>query len=227
MNFHVLTLFPALIEPYFKESILGKAIEKKLIRLTTHQLRDYATDKHKRVDDSPYGGGAGMVLKVDVVVSAVRDIKTKHNIDRVILLSPGGYAFNQAKAEKLSSSCNNILLICGRYEGIDQRAIDLVVDEEISVGDFVVTGGELPALIVIDAISRLIPGVLGDETSSQNESFGGSKRLLEHPHYTRPPDFEGHKIPDVLLSGNHQSIETWREAESLNKTKKNRPDLLK
>ncbi|MBX7147917.1 tRNA (guanosine(37)-N1)-methyltransferase TrmD [bacterium] len=224
MNFHVLTVLPELVEGYFKGSILGRAAEKGIINITTHALRAYATDKHKSVDDRVYGGGAGMVFKADVVVNAVRDIKNKFSIDRVIFLSPRGRVFKQAVAGELKEKYHNILFICGRYEGLDERAITLTVDEEISIGDYVVTGGELAAMVVVDAVSRLIPGVIGDEEGPVNESHMNG--LLEHPHYTRPEDFEGHKVPSVLLSGNHAQIEAWRKEESLRVTREKRPDLL-
>ncbi|MBI4412310.1 MAG: tRNA (guanosine(37)-N1)-methyltransferase TrmD [Deltaproteobacteria bacterium] len=230
MNFHLLTLFPEAIKPYFDSSLLGKAQEKGIVKIFLHQLRDYATDKHCSVDDRPYGGGSGMILKPDVVVCAVRDLRQKHKIDRVILLSPRGALFTQAGARELSD-IQSVLLICGRYEGVDQRAIDLVVDEELSIGDYVLSGGELAAAVVVDAVARLIPGVLGNEKATLDESHTvgahGCAPLLEYPHYTRPEEFEGMKVPEVLLSGNHAEIEKWRREESLKITCKNRPDLLK
>lgn len=224
MHFHILTLFPDIFSSYFDESILGKAQEKGVLQIFCHNLRGYATNKHKSVDDRPYGGGSGMVLMPDVVVPAVRDLRAKHNIEKVILLSPRGAPFIQATAQKLSQ-VSSFLLICGRYEGVDQRIIDLVVDEEISIGDYVLTGGELAAAVVVDAVSRLVPGVLGNEEATTEESF--SEDLLEYPHYTRPVEFEGKKVPDVLLSGNHKDIADWRKEEALRLTEKRRPDLLK
>ena len=224
MNFHILTLFPDMMKPYFAESILGRAQDKGLIKIFFHQLRDYATDKHRRVDDAPYGGGAGMIFKADVLVKAVREIKKNHPIGRVCLLSPRGKLFSHAVAKNYSK-LDSILLVCGRYEGVDQRAIDLAVDEEISIGDYVITGGELAAQIVVDAVARLIPGVVGDEEGPVDESHADG--LLEYPQYTRPEEFEGKKVPEVLLKGNHAEIKRWRKEESLKITLKNRPDLLK
>jgi tRNA (guanine37-N1)-methyltransferase len=224
MNFHILTLFPEIFEAYFGESILGRARKKGLVTVSFHQLRDYAQNKHRSVDDRPYGGGSGMILRPEVVVGAVRDIKAKHTIERVLLLSPRGPLFTHQKAEKISrySSC---LLVCGRYEGVDERAIELVIDEELSIGDYVLTGGELAAQVVVDAVSRLLPGVLGNDEGPINESH--AQGLLEHPQYTRPPEFEGLKVPDVLLSGNHEEIDRWREGEAKRLTERMRPDLIK
>lgn len=208
---------------YFKESILGRAVKNQVIRIECHQLRDYAKDKHHSVDDRPYGGGSGMVLKPDVVVEAIRDLKKRYQIDHVVALSPRGLLFNHSEAKRLTQF-KSVLFLCGRYEGIDQRALDLVVDEEISIGDYVLTGGELAAQVVVDAVSRLVPGVVGNEEGIQEESH--SNGLLEYPHYTRPEQFEGLKAPDVLLSGNHEEIRKWKQQQSLEITKKNRPDLL-
>lgn len=222
MHFHILTLFPEVLEPYFRESILGIAQEKGLISVCCHDLRSYAKDKHHKVDDAPYGGGAGMVFKPDVLVGAVRDLKKKYGIDLVILTSPRGELFRQETARSLTRF-RNILLICGRYEGVDERAIDLVVDREISIGDYVISGGELAAAVIVEAVSRLVCGVVGNEEGPVDESHTAG--LLEYPHYTRPQVFEGRPVPDVLLSGNHAEIEKWRREESLKITKKNRPDL--
>ncbi len=224
MNFHILTLFPEIFSTYFNEGVLGKAQEKGLIQIFCHNLRDYTKGKYRSVDDRPYGGGSGMVMMPEVVVPAVRDLRTKHKIEKVILLSPRGIPFVQSLARRFST-LHSILFICGRYEGVDQRIIDLVVDEEISLGDFVLTGGELAAAAVVDAVSRLIPGVLGNEDAVTEESF--SEELLEYPHYTRPVIFEGLEVPKILLSGNHQEIAKWRSEEALRVTKKRRPDLLK
>ncbi len=222
MIFHVLTLFPEIFPPYLSAGILGKGIEKKIIQVHLHQLRDYATDKHRSVDDRPYGGGSGMVLRPDVVVRAVEAIRSANEIDRVVLLSPRGRLFSDGIARQWTGQ--NLLLICGRYEGIDQRAIDKVVDEELSIGDYVLTGGELPALVVVDAVSRFIPGVVGNEAGPKDDSH--TTGFLEYPHYTRPEEFEGRKVPSVLLSGNHAEIEKWRREQALLITQKNRPDLL-
>lgn len=223
MDFHILTLFPQMVDPYFNESILGRARKEGLVQIFCHPLRDYAKDRHRSVDDAPYGGGAGMVFKPDVVVEAVRDLKTKHKISKVCLLSPRGRVFTQKFAKELANE-KSLLLICGRYEGVDERAIHLVADEEISIGDYVITGGELAAQLVVDAVSRFIPGVVGNEESLKKESHG--EGLLEAPHYTRPPEYAGFKVPDVLLSGNHQQIEAWREQESIRSTFLKRPDLI-
>jgi len=223
MHFHILTLMPKALMAYFQESILGKAFDKGIIKIDCHDLRQYATDKHKRVDDRPYGGGSGMVLKPDVIVNAVQDIKEKHPIDRVIAMSPRGPLFHHQEAQKMAQ-LKSILLLCGRYEGIDQRALDLVVDSELSIGDYVLTGGELAAQVVVDSVSRFIPGVLGNDKGTIEESH--SNGLLEYPHYTRPDEFQGLKVPEVLQSGHHEEIKKWRHGESLEITKRNRPDLV-
>jgi tRNA (guanine37-N1)-methyltransferase len=215
-----------MFEGPFSESIIGRAQNKRLLHIKIHNIRDYATDKHKTVDDKPYGGGAGMVMKVDVVDYALRDIKYKLKNSKLksILLTPQGKIFNQKIAQQLSK-IENLILICGHYEGFDER-IRKLVDMEISIGDYILTGGEIPAMGLVDSITRLIPGVLGKEESSKEESFD-AKNLLEYPHYTRPEVYEGLKVPKVLLSGDHEKIKSWRERESLKRTKKRRPDLLK
>ena len=212
MRFDVLTLFPDLIAPYFEDSILQRAQKAGLIELELHNIRDFSTDKHKKVDDTPYGGGAGMLMTCQPLFDAIRKVK-KLNPGPVIFLTPHGKRFNQEKAEELAL-LPGFTLLCGRYEGIDQRVRDALVDEEISIGDFVLTGGELPALMVMDSVARLIPGVLGDEDSSHEDSFSpGMDREIEYPHYTKPAEFEGLKVPDVLLSGNHAEIAKWRKAQ--------------
>lgn len=221
MKFDILTLFPEMFEP-IKQSIIGKAIEKDLIEINLINIRDFSLDKHKKVDDTPYGGGAGMVMMPDVVYRAYLSIKDKENA-KVIYLSPKGKTLNQKKVENLSKE-EHVILLCGHYEGIDQRVLDEIVDEEISIGDYVLTGGEIPAMVLIDSVSRYIEGVLKDE-SIQEESF--SNGLLEYPQYTRPETFLDKKVPDVLLSGHHENIKKWREEQSLKITKQNRPDLLK
>lgn len=221
MKFDVLTLFPEMFEP-LKQSIIGKAIEKGIIELNLINIRDFSKDKHKKVDDTPYGGGAGMVMMPEVVYDACCSIKEKENA-KVIYLSPQGKKLNQAKVVELSKR-QHLILLCGHYEGIDQRVLDEIVDEEISVGDYVLTGGELPAMIVIDSVSRYVKGVLKEE-SIQEESF--SNGLLEYPQYTRPEVFHHQKVPDVLLSGHHENIQKWRKEKSLEITKQKRPDLLK
>ena len=219
MKFDVLTLFPEMFKP-MEESIIGRAKENKQIDINLINIRDFSTDKHKHVDDTPYGGGAGMVMKPDVVYDAFKSIKSKNA--KVIYLTPQGKTLDQKKVEELAKE-QHLILLCGHYEGIDQRVIDLIDPEEISVGDYVLTGGELPAMILIDAVSRYVDGVLNKE-SIEEESF--SNGLLEYPQYTRPEVFEGLQVPEVLLSGNHQNIEKWRKEKSLEITKKKRPDLL-
>lgn len=215
MRIDVLTLFPKLIESYFEDSIMKLALEKELVQLKIWNIRDYTLDKHKKVDDSPYGGGAGMVMTCQPLFDSIEAVK-KENSGKVIYLSPKGARFRQEKAEELSLG-RNFILLCGRYEGIDQRVIDALVDEEISLGDFVLTGGELAALAVVDAVVRLIPGVLGAEESIEEESFSEAlERQLEYPHYSKPADFRGMKVPEVLLSGNHAEIAKWRKANRKN-----------
>jgi len=213
----------------FSESIIARAIEKKILKLHIYNLRDWATDKRKTVDDKPYGGGPGMILKVDVLDRALCQLKTKTPRAKSILLTPGGKLFNQKKAIAFSK-LPALILICGHYEGVDARASKLV-DEEISIGDYVLTGGEIPAMVLIDAVARLIPGVLEKKETTQNESFSLSSSLstplLEYPQYTRPFEYKGMKVPKVLLSGDHKKISEWRLKKSIQKTKKTRPQLLK
>lgn len=220
MKFDILTLFPEMFEG-MKYSIIGKAIEKKIIEINLVNIRDFSKDKHKKVDDTPYGGGAGMVMKPNVIYDAYLSVKDEKA--KVIYLSPKGNTLNQEKVKELSKE-KHIILLCGHYEGIDQRVLDEIVDEEISIGDYVLTGGEIPAMVLIDSVSRYIDGVITKE-STQEESF--SNGFLEYPQYTRPEIFLNKKVPDVLLSGHHENIKKWREEESLKITKQNRPDLLK
>lgn len=219
MQFDVLTLFPEMFEP-LNESIIGRAKEKGLININLINIRDFSKNKHKKVDDTPYGGGAGMVMMPDVVYDAYKSLNPKDA--KVIYMSPQGQKLNQKKVVELSKE-KHIILLCGHYEGIDQRVIDEIVDEEISIGDYVLTGGELPAMIVIDSVSRYVEGVLRDD-STKEESF--SEGLLEYPQYTRPEVFNGKQVPEVLLSGHHENIDKWRREQSLKNTKKKRPDLL-
>ena len=219
MKFDVLTLFPEMFE-ILNQSIIGKAIEKELIDINLINIRDFSKDKHKKVDDTPYGGGAGMVMKPDVVYDAYQSVTDKDA--KVIYMSPQGKPLNQKKVEELSKE-NHLIILCGHYEGIDQRVLDKIVDEEISIGDYVLTGGEIPAMVLIDSVSRYVEGVL-KEDSIKEESF--SNGLLEYPQYTRPEVFEGMKVPEVLLSGHHENIEKWRKEKSLEITKKKRPELL-
>jgi tRNA (guanine37-N1)-methyltransferase len=226
LNFDVLTLFPGMLEGALNESILKRGRGKGLLNISVRNIRDYTEDKHKTADDSPYGGGAGMVLKPEPIFKAFEAIKAEHPGEPFlsILLSPQGRLFDQQRAEELSEEKRRIILLCGHYEAIDERVIDALVDEELSIGDYVLTGGELAALVVIDAAARLLPGVLGDEESAYRDSFGDG--LLDHPHYTRPAEFLGRKVPDVLLSGNHADIDAWRRRESLRATLRKRPELL-
>ena len=219
MKFDILTLFPEMFEP-IKTSIIGKAAEKGIIDINLINIRDFSEDKHKKVDDTPYGGGAGMVMKPDVVYSAYNSIDDKNA--KVIYMSPQGKTLNQKKVEELSKE-NHLIILCGHYEGIDQRVLDKIVDEEISIGDYVLTGGEIPAMVLIDSVSRYIDGVISNESVSE-ESF--SNGLLEYPQYTRPEVFMGEKVPDVLISGHHENINKWRRQESLKNTLKKRPELL-
>ena len=220
MKIDILTLFPEMFET-MKQSIIGRAQEKGIININLINIRDFSKDKHKKVDDTPYGGGAGMVMMPDVVYDAYDSVKDKNA--KVIYLSPKGKVLNQEKVKSLSKE-KHLILLCGHYEGIDQRVLDEIVDEEISIGDYVLTGGELPAMVLIDAVSRYVKGVLNDE-STEEESFSNNN-LLEYPAYTRPIEFKGRKIPEVLVSGNHQNIDKWRKEQALITTYKKRPELL-
>jgi len=229
MRIDIITLFPELFEGLKTHSIVGRAIGNGKIELATHNLRDWAGDKYKSVDDHPYGGGPGMVLRFDVLFNALRDVKSilKSQISnsqiKTILLTPQGQVYKQKMAQDLAKE-TNLILICGHYEGFDHRVHEHLVDEIISIGDYILTGGEIPAMVVIDAVVRLLPGVLEKEEATSLESF--SEKLLEYPQYTRPEEYKGWKVPKVLLSGNHKEIEKWRKEMALEKTKKVRPDLL-
>lgn len=222
MRFDILTLFPTMLEGPLSASILGKAVEKGLIAVQQHNLRDWAKGKHQVTDDTPYGGGDGMVMKVDPVAGALAELKGKNPESRILLMSPQGKTFQQADAERFSRE-SGLIFVCGRYEGYDER-IRALVDEEVSLGDFVLTGGELAAATIIDATARLVPGVLGAVGSALGDSF--SDGLLEYPQYTRPAEFNGVKVPTVLTSGNHQLIATWRRHQQLRRTLERRPELL-
>ena len=225
MHIHLLTLFPEVCRPYLDTSIVGRAQKSGNLRVSLHDIRDYAADQHHVTDDAPYGGGGGMVIKPEPVFAAVESIMGReHDISEVILLTPQGRLFSQDTALKLAK-LDQIILIAGRYEGFDERIRKYLVTDEISVGDYVVTGGELPALLVVDAIARLIPGVLGAVGAAEKDSHGESG-ILEHPHYTRPANFRGWDVPDVLLSGNHEKIANWRKKQSLRRTWQRRPELL-
>lgn len=228
MEINILTLFPSMFEGPLSESIIKRAIEKKVVKINYVNLRDFATDKHKTVDDTPYGGGAGMVLKVDVMDIALRQVKSSssnkvESKERTILLTPQGKRFNQRKAEELSKY-DKLILICGHYEGFDERIREHLTDEEISIGDFVLSGGEIPTMAIVDAVVRLLPGALGKDASPDEESFSlhdeNGKILLEYPHYTKPVEYKDWKVPDILLSGNHAKIKKWRIEEAKKKTDK-------
>jgi tRNA (guanine37-N1)-methyltransferase len=224
LRFDIITLFPKFFEGIFGDSIIKRAQENKKISIKTHDLRDYSLDQKRRsVDDRPFGGGPGMVLSPQPLFDAIKKIKGRKK-STVIYVTPSGVPFSQSHAKRLTKS-KNLIIICGHYEGIDERVRQYVVDEEFSIGDYVLTGGEIPAMVIVDAVSRLIPGVLGKDESLANESFEAN--LLEGPQYTRPADFRGLKVPDVLLSGHHKQIEQWRQVQALKHTKKVRPDLLK
>lgn len=225
MLIDIITLFPEMFAGVFGESIIKRAVEKNILEIRFTQLRDFAFDKHRQVDDSPFGGGAGMVLKPEPVYRAVRDVlsKSDENFSRkIIITDPSGEVFTQAKAKELAA-LNQIIFVCGHYEGFDARIYDLA-DELISIGDYVLTGGELPAMVIVDAVARMLPNVLGSAESAATDSFFDG--LLGFPQYTRPREFEGKVVPDVLLSGNHAKIKKWREAQSLNLTRTRRPDLI-
>lgn len=222
MVINILTIFPDFFTSPLKQSLVAKAIQKNLIEFKIFNIRDFATDKHKVVDDSPFGGGAGMVMKVEPIYNALNFIEKNYGNSYKILLTPRGKTFNQKKAQELSKK-SKITFICGRYEGVDERVLNFV-DEEISIGDYILMGGESAVLVVVEAVVRLIPSIIGKEESLEDETFVSG--LLEYPQYTRPEDFMGYKVPSVLLSGNHKEIKKWRLYQSLLKTYQNRPDLL-
>jgi tRNA (guanine37-N1)-methyltransferase len=222
MIFDLLTLFPDMCRSPFADSILGKALGRGLIRISAHNLRDWAEGRHRVTDDTPYGGGDGMVLKPEPVARALAELKSLSPPAKVLLMTPQGRPFQQRDAVRLVAE-KRLVFVCGRYEGFDER-IRFMVDEEFSLGDFVLTGGELAAMVMVDAIARLVPGVLGSSGSAESDSF--SDGLLEYPHYTRPAEFQGMKVPEVLMSGNHAAIDRWRRREQLRRTLRRRPDLL-
>lgn len=223
MRIDVLTLFPAMFEGIMNESMMWKAQDRQILNLHTHDIRDYTQDKHRQVDDTPYGGGGGMVLRADVVVRAIESVKGNSEA-RVLLTSPQGKVFNHAKAVELSQ-LDHLMLVCGHYEGFDERVRLLAVDEEISIGDYVLTGGELAAMVIIDAVIRQIPGVLGAEGGADRDSHADG--LLEGPHYTRPAVFRGLGVPEILTSGNHGAVAEWRRKQAIRRTWQNRPELLR
>lgn len=220
MKIDIITLFPKMFDGPFRESIIARAQERGLVEINIHNLRPYGIGKHQQVDDRPYGGGVGMVLMVEPIFNAISELKSKNSKlkSKTILMSPSGKVFDQAKARELSKE-KHIILVAGRYEGFDQRIIDHLADEELSIGNYILTGGELPAMVVAETVARLIPGVLNKEEATQKESFAEGDEL-EHPHYTHPAEFNGWKVPDILLSGNHGEIEKWKTEKSEEKTKK-------
>ena len=224
MKFDIVTIFPRMFDLPLAEGIVGRAIARGLVDLRVHDLRDFTEDRHRTVDDVPFGGGPGMILKVKPVVDAVEAIRRdRGEPSTVILTSPQGRPFSQAEAVRLSR-LPHVVVVCGRYEGVDERVRERLATEELSIGDYVLTGGELPAMVILDAVARLLPGAVGDEQSVETDSF--SRGLLDFPHYTRPAEFEGMKVPDVLISGHHGEIRRWRKREALRRTLERRPDLL-
>ncbi len=225
MRIDIITIFPKMFSAVLDESMLKRAQQKGKVKIFTHDLRDYTLDKHRKVDDRPFGGGAGMVLQVEPIFRALAAIRKKIKVPaRVILLCPQGKKLNQAQVKRLSA-CRNLILICGHYEGVDERVRQYLADEEISIGDYILTGGELAAMVLVDSLARLVPGVLGDKNSLNFESFEGN--LLEYPQYSRPAQFKNWSVPEVLVSGNHNKIQAWRKNQALKRTQANRPDLLK
>ncbi len=227
MHVSIVTLFPELFEPFLSATVLGRAVQSGLIRVDCVPLRDYGEGRHRVVDDRPFGGGPGMVLLAEPVVQAVEAARAAHGPGvRTILLSPQGRRFDQPLARELAAAPDGFVLLCGRYEGIDERAIQVLAPEEVSLGDYVLSGGEAAAITVLDATARLVPGVLGDERSPEEDSFSLPDGLLDHPHYTRPASWRGHDVPPELLTGNHAAIAAWRRAQALERTRARRPDLL-
>ena len=223
MRIDILTLHPALLQGPFSESIVKRGIEKRIVEIHLHDIREFSTDKHKKVDDAPFGGAAGMVMAIQPIHDAVTHLQSQREYDHVIFLTPDGERLNQGRVNSLSL-CRNIMMICGHYKGIDQRLRDQFVTLEISIGDYVLSGGELAAAVLTDALVRLVPGVIGDEMSALTDSFQDG--LLAPPVYTRPADYNGMKVPEVLLSGDHKKIREWEEDQALKRTKERRPDLL-
>jgi len=224
MKFDIITIFPSMIEAGLGEGVVSRGVERGLLDVAVHDLRRWTTDRHRTVDDVPYGGGPGMVMKAEPLMRAVDEVRATRGIPgSVVLLSPQGRMFTQVEAERLAA-LEHVVLLCGRYEGMDERVRETVATEEISIGDYVLSGGELAALVIVDAVSRLIPGVVGDEQSVAQDSF--ARGLLDYPHYTRPADIAGHRVPDVLLSGHHAEVRRWRRKAALVRTLERRPDLI-
>jgi tRNA (guanine37-N1)-methyltransferase len=224
MKFDIVTIFPRMVEAGLAEGVISRGIERGLLDVTVHDLREFTNDRHRSVDDVPYGGGPGMVMKPEPLARAVEHIRARRgDPDTVVLLSPQGRRFTQAEAARMSA-LRHVVLLCGRYEGMDERIRTLVATEELSIGDYVLSGGELPALVVVDAISRLVPGVVGDTRSVEEDSF--SRGLLDYPHYTRPSEFSGATVPEVLMSGHHEQVRRWRKKTAIQRTLERRPELL-
>jgi len=226
MRFDILTLFPNMFPGYMSQSILNKSIESGLVEIHVHNMRDWAEGRHNKIDDTPYGGGPGMILMVEPVVNCVREVQQMADQPgQVIMLTPQGKRLNQPIVEELAQT-ERMILLCGRYEGFDQRVTDILQPLEISIGDYILNGGEVASMVLVDSLVRMVPGVLGDEQSSFDDSFSRGNRMLEYPQYTRPREFEGRKVPEILLGGNHGEIKKWRDAKSLETTKTKRSDLL-
>lgn len=223
MRIDILTLFPEIFQGPFSESIIKRAVEQGSVEIFLHNIRDYSTDKHKRVDDYPFGGGAGMVMQIEPIASLIEKLKSERDYDEVIYMSPDGLRLDQAAVNRLSLK-GNLMILCGHYKGVDQRVRDHYITMEISIGDYVITGGELAAAVTVDAVVRLIPGVISDETSALSDTF--QDKLLAPPVYTRPAEYKGWKVPEILLSGHQAKIDNWREEEALSRTRRLRPDLL-
>ena len=229
MQFDVITIFPDIFRGVFEFGIIRRAVEAGLIEIAIHDLRDYTDDRHRQVDDRPFGGGAGMVMKPEPLFKAIEAVRGGKSDRSVVLLSPQGQLFSQVLAEEFSRK-PGLVLVCGRYEGVDERVVEHLVDAEVSIGDYILSGGEIPAMVVVDAVTRLIPGALGCEQSAERESFSHGSQwtgMLDHPHYTRPAEYRGFKVPEVLLSGHHEEIERWRRRKALEKTGARRPDLIR
>ena len=224
MTFDIVTIFPRMVEAGLAEGVVGRGRERGLLDVTVHNLRDFTSDRHHVVDDVPFGGGPGMVLKPEPMFVAVETIRERRGqLDAVVMTSPAGRPFAQEEAKRLAG-CGHVVILCGRYEGVDERVRDTLATDEISIGDYVLSGGEIPALVIVDAVARLVPGVVGDEQSVEADSF--TRGLLDYPHYTRPAEFRGLRVPDVLLSGHHGEIRRWRRQTAIARTVERRPDLL-
>jgi len=223
MKFHIVTLFPEMFSGILSSGVIGRAVESGILEVRFYNIRDYTRDRHRTVDDSPYGGGAGMVMKVEPLAECIDAVRVAAPQSRLLLTSPGGMQFSQFMASELASE-GEVIILCGRYEGVDERVKELFSATEVSIGDYVMTGGEIAAMVMIDAVGRLVPGVLGSGDSAEDDSF--SNGLLEYPQYTRPPEYRGLKVPDTLLSGNHREIARWRRMKSFEKTRRLRPELL-